>query len=181
MSFINNLAAMVLAAGGGNGGLLDVNPGLIFWTVITFILLLLILKKLAWKPILTSLSEREQFIEESLKKAETAKADAEKMMQDNKAAIDAADDKAREIIDSAKKEAEALRVKNEEKVKLETQAMIDAAKAEIERKNQEAFVKLKEQVAEIAVDAAEKIVRSSLDKGKQIELVNQYIDDLSKN
>lgn len=181
MSFINNLAAMVLASGGGNGGLLDVNPGLIFWTVITFVFLLLILKKLAWKPILSSLSEREKFIEDSLKAAEIAKADAEKMMLDNKAAIDEADDKAREIIDNAKKEAEALRVRNEEKIKSETRSMIDAAKADIERKNQEAFVKLKEQVAEIAVDAAEKIVRGSLDKNRQIELVNKYIDDLSKN
>lgn len=181
MLVINNLAAMVLASGGGNGGLLDVNPGLIFWTVITFIFLLLVLKKLAWKPILNSLSDREKFIEESLKKAETAQAEALKMVQDNKAGIAKAEEEARQIIDHAKKLAEDLREKNEAKTKAETQKMIEAAKSEIERKNQEAFVKLKSQVAEIAVDAAEKIVRETLDKNKQIELVNKYIDDLSKN
>lgn len=181
MLFINNLAAMVLAAGAGNGGLLDVNPGLIFWTVITFVALLLILKAVAWKPILGSLSEREKFIEESLNKAEIAKVEAEKMIQDNKAGIARAEEEARKIVDDAREFAAKLKADNEEKIKAETHKMIEAAKADIERKNVEAFNTLKTQVAEIAVDAAEKIVRESLDKNKQVELVNKYIDDLSKN
>jgi F-type H+-transporting ATPase subunit b len=50
----------VLASGGGGGSLLDVNPGLIIWTILTFLLLLIILKKIAWKPILTALDKREK-------------------------------------------------------------------------------------------------------------------------
>ena len=63
IAFLSSL--MLLFSGDGGGSLLDVNRGLIFWTTITFIILLLILKKMAWKPILTSLNERENFIKES--------------------------------------------------------------------------------------------------------------------
>ncbi|MFA7421259.1 MAG: F0F1 ATP synthase subunit B, partial [Melioribacteraceae bacterium] len=79
--------SLVLAFSGGEvvqGGPLDVNPGLILWTVVTFIFLLLVLKKIAWKPILNSLNERENIIKESLEKAETARKEAEKMIADNK-------------------------------------------------------------------------------------------------
>ena len=63
----------------------------------------------------------------------------------------------------------------------EAKKMIEKASHEIERKNREAFNNLKEQVAEIAVDAAEKILRENLDKEKQVNLVNKYLEDLSKN
>ena len=71
------ILGLIALSGEGNGGLLDVNPGLIFWTVVTFIILLFVLSKLAWKPILKSLSDRETLIKESLEKAETAKQEAE--------------------------------------------------------------------------------------------------------
>ena len=64
---------------------------------------------------------------------------------------------------------------------MEAKKIIDSATAEIERKNQEAFSNLKNQVAEIAVEAAEKIIRESLDRDKNIQLVNKYLEDLSKN
>lgn len=183
MSVLPNLAllAFVSAGGEGGGGLLDVNPGMIFWTVITFVILLLILRKLAWKPILTSLTEREKFIEDSLKKAETAQKDAEKMLQDNKEAIRKAEEEAQDIVAQGREYAETLKAQMLVESKEEAKKMIDDAKAEIERKNKEAFNQLKGQIAGIAVDAAEKIIRQNLDKEKQQELVNKYIDDLPKN
>ncbi len=78
--YLSKFIAIIALSGSeaGGGSPLDVNPGLILWTIITFILLMLILKKAAWKPILNSLSERELFIKESLEKAEKARIDAEK-------------------------------------------------------------------------------------------------------
>jgi len=82
MLAILNIAMMFFSEGGeGSGSLLDVNPGLIFWTVITFAILLLILKRLAWKPILTALSTRENLINESLEKAEKARIEFEKLTE----------------------------------------------------------------------------------------------------
>ena len=84
MMVILNFLMLLASSGEDSGGLLDVNPGLIFWTVITFILLLLILKKMAWKPILSSLNERENFIKESVERAETAKKESEEILEQNK-------------------------------------------------------------------------------------------------
>ncbi|MCF8260857.1 MAG: F0F1 ATP synthase subunit B [Melioribacteraceae bacterium] len=175
--YLNTLAF----SAGGQGSLLDVNPGLIFWTVITFIFLFLILKKMAWKPILTSLDEREKLIRESLEKAEKAREDAEKLIQENQANFAKAEIESQKIIDQGREYAEKLKAQLLEDSKLEAKKMIDSATEEIERKNKEAFNNLRESVASIAIDAAEKIIRESLDKEKQKTLVNKYLEDLSKN
>lgn len=89
------LISVILAFSGGEvGGPLDVNPGLILWTVVTFLILLFILSKFAWKPILSSLHERESQIKESLEKAETARLEAEKLIAANKANIFKAEEEA---------------------------------------------------------------------------------------
>jgi F-type H+-transporting ATPase subunit b len=179
MAFFNY--GLLALAGGKVGGPLDVNPGLIIWTVVTFVILLLILKKVAWKPILTSLSERENFILESLKKAEVAQKEAEKLIQDNKVSITKAEEEAQKIVAQGRDYAEKLKAQILEESKTEAKKMIDNAKAEIERKNQEAFNNIKSQVAEIAINAAEKIIKENLDKEKNTQLVNKLIDELQKN
>ncbi|MEW6062201.1 MAG: F0F1 ATP synthase subunit B, partial [Bacteroidota bacterium] len=64
--------------------MLDINPGLIIWTIITFVLLVIVLGKIAWKPLLQALESREKEIAEALHAAEQAKKDAERMMQENR-------------------------------------------------------------------------------------------------
>src|SRR3974377_2044637 len=78
--------------------LLSVEPGLIIWTIIIFILLLLILKKMAWKPLLSSLRNREQMIKESVEKAENLRKEAEKLLDENKKLLEAADAESRKRI-----------------------------------------------------------------------------------
>lgn len=173
---------LILAFSGGKaGGPLDVNPGLIIWTVVTFIFLLLILKKLAWKPILNSLHERETLIKESLEKAENARKDAEKLISDNKASIVKAEEEAQKIIEQSREYAEKLKSQILDESKHSAKKMIEDATNEIERKNAEAFNKLKNQVAEIAINAAERIIKETLDKQKQINLVDKYLDELKSN
>lgn len=173
---------MLLYSGGeSSGSLLDVNPGLIFWTVVTFVLLLLVLKKMAWKPILNSLNERENFIKQSVEKAETAKKEAEILLEQNKLNLSKAENEAQKIIAQGRDYAESLKSQILDESKIEAKKMIENASLEIERKNAEAFNNLKEEVASIAVKAAEKILRSNLDKEKQEKVVNDFINDLSKN
>ncbi len=173
--------AVPVFSGGAMGGPLDVNPGLILWTVVTFVILLLILKKVAWKPILNSLSERENFIKDSLEKAEKAQAEAEKLVAENRENLSKAEEEAKKVIEQGREYAEELKKRILDESRAEAKKMIEEASLEIERKNREAFNNLKEQVAEIAVDAAEKILRENLDKEKQVNLVNKYLEDLSKN
>lgn len=176
MPGINSLAVIAFS-----GGLLDVNPGLMIWTVVTFLALMFILKAVAWKPMLKALNDRENFVKDSLEKAEEAKVQSEKVSEDNKLKTVAAEKEAQSIIDQGREFAEKLKSQILADSKEEAKKMIESAKDEIERKNQEAFSKLKDQIADIAVQAAEKIIRENLDKEKQEKLVNKFIDDITKN
>ena len=179
MKTISYLLLLVFSEGAEKvGSPLDVNPGVILWTVVTFIFLLLVLKKFAWKPILNSLNERENFIKDSLEKAEKAQKEAEKLVADNKVSLSKADEEAQKIIEQSRELAEKLKLQILEESKVQAKKMIVDATNEIERKNTEAFNKLKDQVADIAVNAAERILRENLDKEKHIKLVNKYLDDL---
>ncbi len=166
---------------GGGGSLLSVNPGLAFWTVLIFLILLFILKKVAWKPILTALDERETKIKESLELAEKAKQEAAIMIEENKKSMAKADEAAQKVLAESKAYAEQVKEQMLEQSKIQADKMIADASAEIERKKQEAFTELKNQVAEISVQIAEKIIQKNLDPEKQKEVIDSYIKDIRKN
>lgn len=173
--------AVLAFASGEVGGPLDVNPGLIIWTTVTFIILLFLLKKFAWKPILNSLNERESFITNSLEKAEQAQKEAEELLKQNQANLAKAEEEAQKIIKQGRDYADSLKDQILEESKKDAQKIIKDASAEIEMKNKEAFNNLKAEIADIAVNAAEKILRETLDSEKQKKLVEKYIQDISKN
>ncbi len=180
MALLNSLAILAFS-GGENGSPLDINPGVIIWTTVTFLFLLWLLKKMAWKPILDLLSERENKIKDSLEKAETARKDAERLIAENQASLAKTEAEAQKIIAQSREYAENLKSQIIQESKEEARKMLDDAEAEIQRRQKEAFAQLKSEVADIAVDAAEKIIKANLDKEKQIELVNKHIDEISKN
>ena len=182
MNVLIGYIVLAFAAGGEHvGSPLDVNPGLVIWTTVTFIILLLLLKKFAWKPILTSLDNREKFIKDSLDKAEKAQQDAEELLRQNQEKMAKAEEEAQKIIAQGRDYADNLKEQMLAESKAEAKKLIDDAAAEIERKNKEAFSSLKADIASIAVNAAEKIIRENLDPEKQKQLVEKYIQDISKN
>ncbi len=180
MLTVFSLSIIAMASEGG-GSLIDVNPGVIFWTVVTFLILLLILKKFAWKPILTALEQRETAIRESLEKAERAKEDAQKVLDANQANLAKAEEESKQIINQSRAYAEKLKEQIIQESKENAKKMIDEAAAEIDRKKDAAFDELKNQVAEIAVKAAEKILRETLDNETRKKLVDKYIGEIGKN
>lgn len=178
---LTQITIAVIAAGGGNGGLLDVNPGLMIWTVITFIVLLLILKKVAWKPILTALDKRESDIKESLAQAEKAKDEARKILEENQANLAKAEEESKKIIEQSRAYAESLKEQMIKDSKEQAKKIVDEAASEIQRKKDSAFEELKGQIVEIAVNAAEKIIRESLDAQKSKQVVDKYLNEVAKN
>ena len=179
---LTQITLAVIAAGGGeNGGLLDVNPGLMIWTVITFIILVLILKKVAWKPILTALDKRESDIKESLAQAEKAKDEAKKILEENQANLAKAEEESKKIIEQSRAYAESLKEQLIKDSKDQAKKIVDEASSEIQRKKDAAFEELKGQIAEIAVNAAEKIIRESLDAQKSKQIIDKYLNDVNKN
>ncbi len=163
------------------GSIIDVSPGVVFWTIVTFVLLLLILKKFTWKPILMALDQREAAIRESLEKAEKAKEDAQKVLDANQANLAKAEEESKQIINQSRAYAEKLKDQILQESKEQAKKLIDDAASEIERQKDAAFDDLKSQIAEIAVKAAEKILRENLDKDTQNKLVNKYIGEIGKN
>ncbi len=173
-------SVLALASEGG-GSLIDVNPGVVFWTFVTFIFLLLILKKFAWKPILTALDQRETAIRESLDKAEIAKQEAQKVLDQNQANLAKAEEESKNIINQSRVYADKLKDQIIQEGRDQARKIINEAAAEIDRKKEAAFNELKSQIAEIAVNAAEKILRENLDKEAQKKIVNKYIGEITKN
>lgn len=173
--------ARASSEGGESGSLLSPNPGLIFWTVITFVLLIIILKKVAWKPILKALDEREAAIKESMEKAEKAKEEAQKILEENKQSNKKYVEEAQKMLAESRADAEKIKEQIIDQSKAEAEKIKADAFAEIARKKDEVFDELKGQIADIAVQAAEKIINENLNKDVQSKIVNKFIEELPKN
>ena len=163
------------------GSLLSPNPGLIFWTAITFVIVLLILKKIAWGPILTALEEREKGIQSSIDRAHQAKDESEAILRKNKELLAKADAESDRIIREGRDFAEKLRADISQKAQSEAQKMIASAKEEIEQEKRRALDVLRNEVADLAVKGAEKIIKTTLDADIQKRIVDSMIQDLSTN
>ncbi len=161
------------------GSLLSPNPGLIFWTAITFVIVLLILKKIAWGPILTALEEREKGIQSSIDRAHQAKDESEAILRKNKELLAKADAESDRIIREGRDFAEKLRADISQKAQSEAQKMIASAKEEIEQEKRRALDVLRNEVADLAVKGAEKIIKTNLDADIQKRIVDSMIQDLS--
>ncbi len=156
--------------------------GLIFWQTITFVLVLFLLSKFAWRPIMASLREREQSIESALSMAERAKlemqalkADNEKLLQEARVERDRilkeAADNGRTLIEDAKNRAVA-----------ESNRIFAQAKAEIENEKKSALAEVKNVAASVSIEIAERILRHELrDTGSQQALVQEYLKDVKLN
>jgi F-type H+-transporting ATPase subunit b len=161
------------------GSLLSPEPGLIFWTAITFVLVLLILKKIAWGPILTALQDREKGIQSSIDRAHQAKDESEAILLKNRELLSKADAESDRILREGKDYAEKLRADITEKAQSEAKKMIASAKDEIEQEKRRALDVLRNEVADLAVKGAEKIIKTALDADMQKKIVNSMIQDFS--
>lgn len=170
---------LLLAAGGG--GILSFNGGFAIWVLITMIVFLLIMGKYAVPLIMDALQEREGRIKDSLESAEKALARAEKISKDNEKALREAEKKAQQIRKEAIEEAEMLRAERIEKSKKEADQMIEQAQKTIEQEKKRALNELRDEVAQLAVQSASKIIDSELDTQKNNKLVDNFIQDISKN
>ncbi len=156
--------------------------GLVFWTALTFLILLFILRKFAWKPILGAVSEREDSIKDALAEAEKAreemqhlKSDNERILKEARAERDTMLKEAREIKDNMINEAK-------EEAREQANKMIEQAKTTIENEKLAAITDLKNQVADLSIDIAEKVVKKELStKEKQLELVEDMLGDIKLN
>ena len=154
--------------------------GLVFWTAITFLCLLFILKKFAWKPILGAVSDREKSIKDALASAEEAKKEMqnlntsnEQLLKDARAERDALMKDAREIKDKMISDAK-------EEAKEVTSKLIENAQVSIEQEKQAALAELKKQVADLSIGIAETVIKKELtSKKEQLKLVEGILKEVT--
>jgi len=161
--------------------MLELNTGLIIWTGLTFVVLLFILGRYAWKPVLKMLDTREESIKQSIEKAEESRREAGRILEENRKNLARAEEVAQKVIREARELAEKIRLESVSKATSEGNKLIDKAREEIERDKQLAITQLHGLVAELAVKAAEKILNEAIDEAKQKKLVENFINSLGKN
>jgi len=159
-------------------GLLNVDPGLIIWTIITFLILLIILRKVAWKPILAMIDERETTIRQSLEDAEQAREEAEKKMQEYEERLSEARKESRRIIAEGKESAEKIRDDIIAEAQSQKQQMIDDARSQIDAERKKAVQDIRDSVADIAISAASKILQRQLDEKAHVDIIERSLQDM---
>jgi len=164
----------VLAA----GGITDLNPGLTLWTAITFLVLLVVLSRFAWGPIVKMLGERERTIRDAIESAKKERAEAERLLAAQKDALAKAQREAAELVKRNQQEVESLRQELTERARKEADELVASARRQVAEEIQKAKGELKAHVADLAIDAAAKLVKANLDEKSQRALVEEYIAQL---
>jgi F-type H+-transporting ATPase subunit b len=156
--------------------------GLIFWMTLSFAIVLTILKKFAWKPILQGLKDREDSIKESLSLAEKAREEMANLKSDNEKLLDEARLERDQIIKEALGTANTIKEEAKNDTSKISGKMLEDARTLINSEKQAALAEIKEQVASLSVEIAERLMRRNLaDDKSQRELVDQFIKEITTN
>ncbi|MFQ5878282.1 MAG: F0F1 ATP synthase subunit B [Acidobacteriota bacterium] len=158
--------------------LITPDPGTIIWTIITFTILVLLLGRFAWKPLMQVLEERERTVRDSLEQARRARDESEETLRRNREILANARRETAAIIEQGKREAEALRGEILARSRKEAHDLVEQGKRQVLYEQKRAMETLRSQVADLAIRAAERLISRSLDERKQRELVEEYMRTL---
>jgi F-type H+-transporting ATPase subunit b len=150
-------------------------PGLIIWTIISFILLVLLLWKVAYPQILKGMKKREETIKQQLEEAQKTKKEAENLLEDYRRQLAEARSEAQKIINEGKSLGENMRKEIVQKAQEESNQIVKRAQEEIELQKQKAILELQEKIADLSIMAASKIINKSLNTEDNRRLVEEYV------
>jgi F-type H+-transporting ATPase subunit b len=176
-----HVAGLLAAAEGGAGSnLMSVDATLFVATIVTFVVFAVILAKFAWGPLLKIVDDREKTIREQVDSAEKAAADAKATLAQHQELLRGASRERDEVLARAAKDAEALRADLQAKARGDAEQILARAREQMTREKEQAVAELRAQVADIAIEAASRIVKSSLSEDAQRKLVDDYIKELPR-
>ena len=161
--------------------LLDPHAGLIIWTIITFLVVLLVLKKFAWPQLLAALDEREKRISDAIAAAEQARQESEEVLREHQQKLAAADEEARQIVAEAREAGANVRQTIVSQAREEAERMLDQARTSIESEKRAAIAELRRETANLAVQAAGALIDANLDDEKNRGLVDDFIDRIPES
>jgi F-type H+-transporting ATPase subunit b len=156
--------------------------GLIVWTLIAFVIVFLILKKFAWKPILKSLKDRETNIADSIASAERVKAEMAQLKNENESLMAKAREERSAMIKEAKEASDKMIADAKDKAKKEYDRILTDAQAAIEQQKNAAIIDVKNQVGKLVIEVSEKVLRKELsNKAEQENYIKTLANDVKLN
>ncbi len=160
----------------------EIDPGLFVWTLITFLILLALLYKFAFNPLMKLQRARQAEIHQSIAEAENLRDEAQQLLADYKRQLAQARTEADSIVERARKAGEASKAEVVEEARQQAEATLAKAREQIERDTKQALQRIREEAADLAITATAKVARSSLSEQDQLRLIQEAINeiDLSK-
>ena len=158
--------------------LVSIHPGLIIWTLLTFVVLLVILRLVAWKPLLGMLEERERTIRDSLEQARKAKEEADQLMSQHREMLTRARQEMAAIIEKAQRDAEQRRADILARAQKDAEEKARQFAADLERQKRQAVREIREQTVDLVIAASSRLIQSSLDEEKHRALVKRTLEDM---
>jgi F-type H+-transporting ATPase subunit b len=158
----------------------QLEPGLMIWTVISFIVLLILLWKVAYKPITRALKKREETIRNSLEEAKQSSESAQALVQKYESQIAQAREEAQKILAEGKMLGENVKKEIIQKAHEEANQIVNRAQEEIEFQKEKALTELKEKIADLTIMAASKVMGKTLDKKDHEQLLEEYISKVGE-
>lgn len=163
-------------------GLVTPALGLVFWTTLAFLVVLFMLKKMAWKPILESIQQREKTISDSIEAAKNMQEEMARLKSSNEDLLKKAREERDALLKEARETKDAIIAEAKSKAASEGDRIVAAAREQIKNEKLAAIAELKNQVAVLSIDIAEKILRNELSKDeKQKTLVNNLVEEINLN
>jgi F-type H+-transporting ATPase subunit b len=156
--------------------MLTIEPGLLIWTIITFVILVAVLGKLAWKPLLGALEQRETTIRESLEKAEQARSEAEQLMVQNQRILAEANQQANRILAQAQEEGHRLRESLSEQARQDSVRLREETRQELQRERRLAVQELKKTASDLALAATERLLSTVVTSDDHRRIVDEYLE-----
>ena len=156
------------------------DPGIFLWTIVTFLIVLFILKVKAWGPLVEALEKREKQVEDSLKATKKAIEEAERVSSDYEESIRKAQAKAQQIISDAKTTGEKVKLDLETVANKKADEIIEKAKAQIDTERVRVISEIKTVAVEISLSAATKVIEKNLDSDDNRKLVKEALEDIGQ-
>ena len=161
--------------------LVQPDPGLFFWTILTFLTLVFLLKKFAWGPLLKALEERQETIRKSLDDAEQAKQELTRLQDESAQIIAEARAEAQSIVTKSRAEAERVREDLKEKAKNEADAILKNAERQIHLETDRAVQQIRQEVVELSLNVASKLIRKNLTQEDNDALIQESLSQIASS
>ncbi|MDZ7632467.1 MAG: F0F1 ATP synthase subunit B [Gemmatimonadaceae bacterium] len=173
-----SLLAQEEHAAGGDVNLLDPKAGLMFWTLIIFVFLLVVLSKYAYKPMLAAVEAREAALEKAIGDAKRDREEAAKLLAEQQKQLAETRADVQKVMADGRAATEALRAEMLEKVKLEGADMLDRTRREMQAEKEKAVAELRREAVDLAISGASKVIGRNLDSATDRSLVESYLAGL---